>query len=136
MSVAFPIGVQPVTCVEYQTLVSNGNVKSAANFTVTLTSTDKAVRGTPLDVLVTINSVPTTEGLAHGTDSVVIIVASIGGVVSFLIILVALAISVVCGVSQVRRYSRHRPRTFSFNRKSVEVKSNDTLPTEYPDMSF
>ena len=136
MRMTFPIGVQPVTCVEYQTLVSNGNVKSAANFTVTLTSTDKAVRGTPLDVLVTINSVPTTGGLAHGTDSVVIIVASIGGVVSFLIILVALAISVVCVVSQVRRYSRHLPRTFSSNRKSVEVKSNDTLPTECPDMSF
>eukprot|EP00731_Ephydatia_muelleri_P021654 Em0014g245a len=136
MRMTFPIGVQPVTCVEYQTLVSNGNVKSVANFTVTLTSTDKAVRGTPLDVLVTINSVPTTGGLAHGTDSVVIIVASIGGVVSFLIILVALAISVVCVVSQVRRYSRHLPRTFSSNRKSVEVKSNDTLPTECPDMSF
>lgn len=117
--VFFPIGVQPVVCVEYQTLVGNGNVHSSTYFTVTLTSTDKAVRGTPLDILVTINSRPTTTD-----DSVVIIVASTGGAVCFVIILVAMVISIVCGVSQVRRY-----RTSSSNRKSMEVENNYMLHT-------
>ena len=124
MGVAFSVGVQPVACVEYQTLVGNGSASTSTYFTVTLTLADRAVLGTPLAVSVTIEQDGGTSpppSAVGGGDRTIIIVASVASVVSLLIIVATVVASILCGISQFKR-------TVSSNRKSLEVKSNYLLP--------
>lgn len=135
--VVFPIGVRPVACVQYRTLVGNGSASDSKSFTVTLTSTDRAVQG-PQHVTVTIvgagSVIPTTQGASAspGDQSAItttIIVGTTVGAGSFVIIVSIVIVTYVI-VVQFRKYNSQRERTYSTNRKSLEVKNNYLLETD------
>ena len=135
MEVVFPIGTQPVACVEYQTLAGNGISGNSSYFIVTLTSTDKAVLGTPLVTTVTIEGGSTRTSSAPGVGGdasssvIIIVVATVGSVASFVTMMVAVVISVACGISQFRKYYGLRSGIYASNRKSLEVKQNHISET-------